>query len=107
MKDLWQSHDYSGNFCFPKDGIILWQFREKDEDKRREFSLLINTRAALGGCQPGNAAPEKDRTRGRCKLSMRGRRIMSLAEAMSGSGFLPEKMTTLAFSSATGPTEES
>ena len=34
MKDLWQSHDYSGNFCFPKDGIILWQFREKDEDKK-------------------------------------------------------------------------
>jgi hypothetical protein len=32
---------------------------------------------------------------------------MSLAEAMSGSGFLPEKMTILAFSSATGPTEES
>jgi len=30
---------------------------------------------------------------------------MSLAEAMSGSGFLPEKMTTLAFSSATRPTE--
>ena len=30
---------------------------------------------------------------------------MSLAEAMSGSGFLPEKMTTLAFSSATGPTD--
>ena len=32
---------------------------------------------------------------------------MSLAEAMSGRGFLPEKMTTLTFSSATGPTEES
>jgi len=34
MKDLWESHDYSGDFCFPKDGITLWQFREKDEDKK-------------------------------------------------------------------------
>ena len=31
---------------------------------------------------------------------------MSLVRINNGSGFLPEKMTTLAFSSATGPTEE-
>jgi len=38
MKDLWQSYDYSGNCCFPNDGIILWQFRENDEVKGREFT---------------------------------------------------------------------
>jgi hypothetical protein len=41
MKDLWQSHDYSGNFCFPKDGIISWQFRENDDSKRREFIVTV------------------------------------------------------------------
>ena len=41
MKDLWHSHDYSGNFCFPKDGIISWQFRENDDSKRREFIVTV------------------------------------------------------------------
>jgi len=39
MKDLLQSHDYSGTFCFPKDGIILWQFRENDDDKGGRFTI--------------------------------------------------------------------
>jgi len=49
MKDLWQSHDYSGNFGFPKGGIILWQFREKDEDKKaRVFTFDQHASSAWG-----------------------------------------------------------
>jgi len=55
----------------------LWQFREKDEDKKAWVFFLWSTHE------------------------------QRLAKAMSGIGFLPEKMTTLVFSSRTGPTEES
>jgi len=43
IKHLWQRHDYSEEFCFPKDGIISWQFREKDEDKMRRRCITSLT----------------------------------------------------------------
>jgi len=84
MKDLWQRHDYSGDLSFPKDGIISWQFREKD--KRLEWWVELNLLTDDYACR------QKKEWRGPGGSSMSGRCITSLTGVMSGSGFLPEKI---------------
>jgi len=119
IKHLWQRHDYSGDFCFPKDGIISWQFREKDEDKKARVFTFDHKHASsargssTGKPERGESVRKAERLKSvriglaAVALSMSRRCITSLAGKMNGSGFLAEKMTTLAFSSATGLTEES